>query len=270
VTMRDDSILVQPPPNSWYHAEMAQEFWPRLPVILEHEHYGGSEQRGAWNGDLLLKSVEDYHASYMSIHWLAREELNENRETVARINRRIGYRIQLKEISWPREVKLGEAFTVEATWANAGVAPLYAGGFWSWTVKDDQGGIVSAQVDESLDLRNLKVGPPDQAPAEKIQSRLTLALRLVARAARTLRRRKPALTTCLSPWASATARQSSRCRSPATTVNGDTSSDRFTWASVFLNACGHKFPALQLQLGIRPVTLNRTSTQRGDRNESGS
>ena len=43
VTMRDDSILVQPPPHSWYHAEMAQEFWPRMPVILEHEHYGGSK-----------------------------------------------------------------------------------------------------------------------------------------------------------------------------------------------------------------------------------
>ena len=40
VTLRDDSILVEPPPRSWYHAEMAQEFWPRWPVILEHEHYG--------------------------------------------------------------------------------------------------------------------------------------------------------------------------------------------------------------------------------------
>lgn len=178
VTMRDDSILVQPPPHSWYHAEMAQEFWPRLPVILEHEHYGGSKQRGAWSGDLLLKSVEDYHASYLSIHWWPREELNENRETVARINRRLGYRIQLKEIRWPGEVKLGEAFTVETAWANAGVAPLYAGGFWSFTLKDDQGGIVSAHVDESFDLRNLKVGPPDLVPIEKIQSRFTIALRL--------------------------------------------------------------------------------------------
>ena len=41
VTIRDDSILVQPPPHSWYHSEMAQLFWPTLPVILEHEHYGG-------------------------------------------------------------------------------------------------------------------------------------------------------------------------------------------------------------------------------------
>jgi hypothetical protein len=179
VTMRDDSILVQPPPNSWYHAEMAQEFWPRLPVILEHEHYGGSKQRGAWSGDLLLKSVEDYHASYMSIHWWPREELNENRETVGRINRRLGYRIQLKEISWPAEVKLGEPFTVETAWANTGVAPLYAGGFWSFTLKDDKGGIVSAQMDESFDLRNLNVGPPDQAPIKKIQSRFTIAMRLL-------------------------------------------------------------------------------------------
>jgi hypothetical protein len=177
VTMRDDSILVQPPPNSWYHAEMAQEFWPRLPVILEHEHYGGSKQRGAWSGDLLLRSVEDYHASYMSIHWWPREELNENRATIERINRRMGYRIQMREISWPAEVALGQPFTVETHWANAGVAPCYDGGFWSLTLEDVKGGIVSAHVDESFDFRNLKVTPPDQAPVEKLQSRFVIAFR---------------------------------------------------------------------------------------------
>jgi hypothetical protein len=179
VTMRDDSILVQPPPNSWYHAEMAQEFWPRLPVILEHEHYGGSKTRGAWSGDLLLKSIEDYHASYMSIHWWPREELNENRETVARINRRLGYRIQLKEINWPAEVVLGQPFQVETRWANAGVAPCYAGGFWSLTLKDDQGGLVSVNTDESFEVRDLKVGPPGEAPVEPRQSSFTVAFRHV-------------------------------------------------------------------------------------------
>lgn len=70
VTLRDDSICVQPPPHSWFHAELAQAFWPRLPVVLEHEHYGSSKARGAWgDGSLLLQSVEEYHASYMSIHW---------------------------------------------------------------------------------------------------------------------------------------------------------------------------------------------------------
>lgn len=177
VTMRDDSILVQPPPHSWYHAEMAQEFWPRWPVILEHEHYGSSKGRNAWSGDLLLKSVEDYHASYMSIHWWPREELEENRETIARINRRLGYRLQLREMSWPAQVQLGEPFVVQTSWANAGVAPCYPGGFWALTLKDAKGGIVSVQVDEQSDLRGLEVGPPDRAPVAKLESRSTVAFR---------------------------------------------------------------------------------------------
>jgi hypothetical protein len=179
VTMRDDSILVQAPPNSWYHAEMAQEFWPRLPVILEHEHYGSSKQRGAWSGELLAKSVEDYHASFMSIHWWPREELNENRPTVERINRRIGYRFQLREVSWPASVALGQPWVAETTWANAGVAPCYSGAFWALTLKDEKGGIVSAHVDESYDFRQLKTGPPDQAPVQQLQSRFVVAFRHV-------------------------------------------------------------------------------------------
>lgn len=179
VTLRDDSILVQPPPHSWYHAEMAQEFWPRWPVILEHEHFGPSKARGAWSGDLLFKSVEDYHASYMSIHWWPREELAENRETVARINRRLGYRLQLREIGWPAEVRLGEPFTVDTAWANAGVAPCYPGGFWALTLKDEKGGIVSVNVDEQFDLGGLKVAPPEQAPVTRVQSRFTVAFQHV-------------------------------------------------------------------------------------------
>jgi hypothetical protein len=179
VTLRDDSILVQPPPHSWYHAEMAQEFWPRLPVILEHEHFGASKQRKAWSGDLLLRSVEDYHASYMSIHWWPREMLNENRDTVAKLNRRMGYRIQLREISWPARMTLGQPFTVDTVWANAGVAPCYGGGFWAFTLKDDKGGIVSVNVDEVFDVARLKTGPEGQAPVEKVTSRFTVAYRHV-------------------------------------------------------------------------------------------
>jgi len=62
VSIHDDSILVQPEPNHWYHSEMAQLFWPTLPVVLEHEHFGGSVDRGAWDDELLLRAVEEYHA----------------------------------------------------------------------------------------------------------------------------------------------------------------------------------------------------------------
>lgn len=73
VTMRDDSILVSKAPEQWYHDEMAQLFWPAMPVVLEHEHYGLSKKRGNWDSELLVESVEAYHASYMSIHWWPRE-----------------------------------------------------------------------------------------------------------------------------------------------------------------------------------------------------
>ncbi len=178
ITMRDDSILVQPPPQSWYHAQMAEAFWPRLPVVLEHEHYGSSKARGAWSGDLLLKAVEDYHASYLSIHWWPREELQENRDAIARINRRLGYRLQLREVSWPRQAPIGAPFVVATIWANAGVAPLYGGGFWALTLKDDQGGIVAVQADDGFDLGQLQVGPPDQAPVVKRQAQFVVARRL--------------------------------------------------------------------------------------------
>ena len=171
VSLRDDSILVQPPPHSWYHAEMAQEFWPKLPVILEHEHYGGSKERGAWgDGSLLLKAVEDYHASYMSIHWWPRTELEENRALIERINRRMGYRLQLRELTWPKNIAAGKRFTVVSKWANAGVAPCYPGGFMALTLKDPKGGLVSVLSDESLNMRALAVGPPDQAPVTTRES----------------------------------------------------------------------------------------------------
>ncbi len=167
VTLRDDSILVQPAPNAWYHAGMAQAFWPHWPVILEHEHYGSSRERGAWgDGSLLLKAVEDYHASYMSIHWWPRIELNENKALIERINRRMGYRLQLREIAWPKAVVIGQPFAVRSVWANAGVAPCYAGGFVTLTIKDDAGGIVSVLADEQFNVRNLPVGAPDEIPTQ--------------------------------------------------------------------------------------------------------
>lgn len=179
VTLRDDSIMVQPPPKSWYHAELAQSFWPALPVILEHEHYGPSKNRKAWDPELLVRSVEDYHGSYMSIHWWPRELLAENRDAIDRINRRIGYRIQLRKISMPSDIRLGEPFEIETSWANAGVAPCYGGGFFALTLKDDKGGIVSVNVDEGFNVKDLKPGPPGAASIITARSRFSVARRFI-------------------------------------------------------------------------------------------
>ncbi len=178
VTLRDDSILVQPPPKSWYHAELAQAFWPKFPVILEHEHYAGSKVRKAWSGDLLLKSVEDYHASFMSIHGWPRDVLTENRETINKINQRMGYRLQPLEVTWSKSVKIAASddFKVKWTWANKGVAPCYPGGFPCLTLKDAEGGIVAVLTDESFDTRSLQVGPPGEAPISEMIRSFTIGL----------------------------------------------------------------------------------------------
>lgn len=177
VTLRDDSIMVQPPPRSWYHAELAQDFWPTLPVVLEHEHYGSSKARNAWSGERLVKSVEDYHASYLSIHWWPRELLAENRAAVERINRRLGYRLQLREAAWPAAITAGVPFTVETAWANAGVAPCHGGGFPAVTLKDAKGGIVSVTTDERCNVRDLPPAAPGAAVVTRWQTRITVAMR---------------------------------------------------------------------------------------------
>ncbi len=135
---------------------------------MEHEHYGGSKTRGAWgDGSLLLKAVEDYHASYLSIHWWPREFLGANGPLIDRINRRLGYRLQLREMAWPREVAIGGPLRVRSVWANAGVAPCYPGGFVAFTLKDDKGGIVSVLVDEGFNARELKPGPVEAIPVRE-------------------------------------------------------------------------------------------------------
>lgn len=163
VTLKDDSILVQPYPNSWFHDGMAQQYWPVMPVILEHEHYGGSVSRGAWDKELLLKSVEDYHASYMSIHYWPHIEYEANKDIIARINRRMGYRLQLEKATWPSEVKRGEPFTIRSFWKNGGVAPCYLGGYPCFTIKNANGGIVAVLVDTEFDVKALQPAEPGKA-----------------------------------------------------------------------------------------------------------
>ncbi|NLH99233.1 MAG: DUF4832 domain-containing protein [Chthonomonadales bacterium] len=175
MTLRDDSILVQPPPNSYFHAEMAQAFWPKLPVILEHEHYQGSVDRGAWRRELFLKAIEEYHAAYMCIHWFPREFLEKERELIDAVNKRLGYRLQLREASWPETVTLGSRVVFASTWANAGVAPCYPGGHVAYTLKDEAGGIVAVFVDEAFDVRSLEVAEPGKAPVKTTESSHGLA-----------------------------------------------------------------------------------------------
>ncbi len=175
LTLRDDSILVQGGANAYFHANYAQAFWPRVPVILESEHYGGSVDRGHWqDGSLYLRAVEEYHASYASIHWWPREFLERERPLIERINRRLGYRLQCTEAAWPAQVRVGGRVRLAGTWRNAGVAPCLPGGRVAWTLKDADGGIVAVLVDSSFDVRSLPVAEPGAAPETRSEAEFGL------------------------------------------------------------------------------------------------
>ena len=181
LTLRDDSILVNGGEKAYFHAGMAQPFWPTRPVILESEGYGGSRDRGAWeDGSAYLRAVEDYHASYVAIHWWPREFLAENRDLVRNINLRLGYRIVLLQASWPSQLKSGDAFTFTSLWRNAGVAPCLPGGYPAVTIKDNKGGIIAVFTDDKFDVRQLSVGTPSDSPALTSQADFHLSKSLTS------------------------------------------------------------------------------------------
>ena len=164
VTLRDDSILVQKSPKHWHHSKMAQKFWPTLPVIIEHEHYDLTLPRGTWDKELLLRSVEEYHASYMSIHGWPKPYYQDNHDIIDRINRRLGYRLELREISYPKTIALDTPFDVAMKWANAGVAPCLPNGYVTVTLKNQEGNIVWSGTDERFQVKTLPVAEPGKAP----------------------------------------------------------------------------------------------------------
>lgn len=164
LTLRDDSILVEPGERAYHHAYLAPMFWNEAPIILESEHYGPSKGRGNWaDGSRYMDAIEDYHASYATVHWYPREFLKECRPLIDKINMRLGYRLQVLEASWPAEVRRNEPLVAGYRWRNAGVAPCLPGGYPAITLKDTKGGIAGVFVDEGFDMRTLPVGPPEKS-----------------------------------------------------------------------------------------------------------
>ncbi len=158
MTLRDDSILVNSGEKAHRSAHMAQPFWPNAPVILESGHYNAPRHRGYWDaGAKYVEATEAYRASYLSVHHMPREFYEENKELVAALNRRMGYRINLLEAAWPGQVALRSEFEFTSRWKNVGVAPCYPGGHPAVTLKTAQGGIVAVFIDEAYNMRDLPV-----------------------------------------------------------------------------------------------------------------
>jgi hypothetical protein len=167
VTLRDDSIMVNKAPKQWYHAELAQKFASALPVIVEHGHYDWLALKESWDKELLVKAVEEYRASYLSLHGWPETYLKENHDAIDKINMRLGYRLELREVSMPRSVKRDQECYIETTWANVGVAPCYCGGNVAFTLKTSKGDIAWVICDTTFDVKSLPTAAPGKAVATR-------------------------------------------------------------------------------------------------------
>lgn len=173
ITLRDDSVLCTRPAT--YHGELAQNYWPTMPVVLEHEHLAeAATKKMTWSNFLLLKTIEKYHASYLSIHDWPDSEKRILGPYLDRINRRLGYRIRPVRIDYPAEIEPGKPFSFRTVIGNAGVAPCYPGGFPAFTLKDKKGGIAAVFTDEAHDVRTLAVGRENRLPETEWRSEFRL------------------------------------------------------------------------------------------------
>lgn len=174
LTMRDDSAFVHKYPKAWFHANMAEMFWRDKPIIIEMEHYAASLRLKTWEPERIQELLDAYHVSWLSIQGFPDVFLKDNRKYIEDVNLRLGYRLELREISFLPKAKLGEPFKFETKWANVGVAPCYPGGYVSFTLKDDKGTIVWSTTDESFDVRSLEVAARDKAPVRTVSHEATM------------------------------------------------------------------------------------------------
>lgn len=184
VTLRDDSILVSRK-IPYFHAELMSVCWPKLPVIIEHDHYAGWKSRGVWSGHHLYNSVMDYHASYLSIQAPPREFLHDNRGHVERINRKLGYRLVVSEVQLPAEIAPDVPFRCRVTLGNDGVAPCYPGGYVCITLKDFTDAIVGVFVFDRFCVRNLKPAGKDALAYQELTANFVVKWKINGLAAPT-------------------------------------------------------------------------------------
>ncbi len=102
-----------------------QEAWKRGPVSLETCWVMGKWFDEGWDIDYIVDQALRWHVTSINLKSSAVPE--EYWPQINRLLGNMGYRIALRRLVWPAEVRAGEGLHVEATWENRGVAPPYAG-----------------------------------------------------------------------------------------------------------------------------------------------
>ena len=165
IGFRDDSIFCFPKKGSlkncpfefWAHDHWARFFAPKYPVVVETGHMPVICQHDwKWSMDAYVRSAEAYQASYMSIHDFPEAHLEMCRPAIDRINRILGYRFELREVTYPDVVKAGAPCTVVSRWVNVGVAPKTKSASLTWSLLNADGTVAWSVTDDAFDFMSLE------------------------------------------------------------------------------------------------------------------
>lgn len=156
IGFRDDSIMCYKPEKfSWLHDGWARLFAPALPVVIETGHYLMLDAMGYWRKDRLLECVEKHQASYFTIHGCPLDFGQSHREEIAAMNRRLGYRFELRRAAWPDKVAIDEPVEIASEWVNVGVAPCHNGASLTWSLVDEKGAVAWSVTDGKFNFSSL-------------------------------------------------------------------------------------------------------------------
>ena len=100
-----------------------QEVWQRSPVSLETCWVPGFWKERGWDVDYILDQALRWHVTTLNIKSSAIPL--EWRSKFDTFQKRMGYRLVLRRLEYPRSVKSGVMMPLHMWWLNAGVAPLY-------------------------------------------------------------------------------------------------------------------------------------------------
>lgn len=155
IGLRDDSIMCQPEPRHWASDHFGRIFAKETPVIIETGHITKRLERGIWDPKKLRRCIEEYHASYISIHGFPDLYWEKNKHVWPEFANRLGYRFELRKVEYPETVKISDPVTVKSTWVNVGVAPQYANASLTWKLLNDKGIVCWSVTDPKFGFRSL-------------------------------------------------------------------------------------------------------------------
>ncbi|MGH8402704.1 MAG: DUF4832 domain-containing protein, partial [Gammaproteobacteria bacterium] len=100
-----------------------QDAWQRSPVSLESCGVPGSWLKRGYDVDYILNQALRWHVSSVNIKSSAIPAIWKEKFEV--FEKKMGYRLMLRRLKYPKSVEPGAMMPVETWWLNAGVAPVY-------------------------------------------------------------------------------------------------------------------------------------------------